>query len=160
MAVTACGFTDLFGGTRKDARNIYRLAVRKAAPDFALVAWGLHMELRNGDRNALSKPISLRGGSTMALEVIAFLCDGFNGEIDIAMDGLPEELTAHGRKIPAGQSRGLMLVTANQNAPRGWTNATFIGRAEINGWPSPDRVGSRRWPGRSLTPGVKSRGRD
>lgn len=140
--------TDLFGGTRKDARNIYRLVVRKAAPDFALVAWGLHMELRNGDRNALSKPISLRGGSTMALEVIAFRRDGFNGDIDIAMDGLPEGVTAHGLKIPAGQSRGLMLVTANQNAPRGWTNATFLGRAEINGAAvtRPCQLASMAWP--------------
>ena len=44
---------DLFGGTRSDPRNIYRLIIRKAAPDFALVAWGFHMELRNGDRSAL-----------------------------------------------------------------------------------------------------------
>ena len=43
---------DLFGGTRKDPRNIYRLIVRKAQPDFALVGWALHMNLRNGDRNA------------------------------------------------------------------------------------------------------------
>ncbi len=73
---------DLFGGTREDARNIYRLVIRRPQPDFAVVAWPLHMELRNGDRNALTKPISLRGGSTMALEVIAFRRDGFNGDID------------------------------------------------------------------------------
>ena len=30
---------DLFGGTRSNAKNIYRLIIRKAAPDFALVAW-------------------------------------------------------------------------------------------------------------------------
>src|SRR5262249_42865843 len=52
---------DLFGGTRSDPHNVYRLVVRKAAPDFALVGWGLHMELRNGDRNAVSKPLALRG---------------------------------------------------------------------------------------------------
>lgn len=43
--------TDLFGGTRNDPRNVYRLVIRKAEPDFALVAWVLHMELRDGDRN-------------------------------------------------------------------------------------------------------------
>src|SRR5690606_10137810 len=59
-------FTDLFGGTRNDPGNAYRLVVRRAAPDFALVAWALHMELRNGDRNALSKPLALRGGAIMA----------------------------------------------------------------------------------------------
>ncbi len=125
--------TDLFGGTRNDPRNIYRLIIRKAAPDFALVAWALHMELRNGDRNAVSKPLALRGGATMALEVVAIRRDGFNGDIDLAMEGLPEGVTAHGLKIPAGQSRGLMLVTARQDAPRAIANAAFLGRATIDG---------------------------
>src|SRR5690606_1391974 len=102
--------TDLFGGTRNDARNVYRLVIRKAAPDFAIVAWPLHMELRNGDRNALSKPIALRGGATMALEVVAIRRDGFQGEIELVMENLPEGVTAQGLKIPAGQSRGIMLI--------------------------------------------------
>lgn len=146
--------TDLYGGTRTDSRNVYRLVIRKAAPDFALVAWALHMELRNGDRNALSKPIALRGGATMALEVVAVRRDGFDGEIELAMDGLPEGVTARGLKIPAGQSRGLMLITASQNAPRALAQAKFTGRAKINGvdvvhpchlasfaWPIPDSWG-------------------
>ncbi len=139
---------DQFGGTRKDPRNIYRLVIRKAAPDFALVAWAMHMELRNGDRNALSKPISLRGGTTMALEVIAIRRDGFDGEIDIALENLPEGVTAQGLKIAAGQSRGLLLVTADQNAPRGWKNAVFSGRAKINGEDvvRPCRLASHAWP--------------
>jgi hypothetical protein len=61
---------DLFGGTRSEPRNIYQLNVRKAEPDFSLVAWALHMELRNGDRAALSKPVSLRRGATMGLDVV------------------------------------------------------------------------------------------
>ncbi|MBS0201376.1 MAG: serine protease [Planctomycetes bacterium] len=125
--------SDLFGGTRNDPRNIYRLVIRKAAPDFALVAWAMHMELRNGDRNAVSKPLALRGGATMALEVVAIRRDGFDGDIELAMDGLPEGVTARGLKIPAGQSRGLMLVTAHQNAPRAIGSAHFTGRGTING---------------------------
>jgi hypothetical protein len=145
---------DLFGGTREDARNIYRLVIRKAEPDFALVAWPLHMELRNGDRNALSKPISLRGGATVALEVVAFRRDGFDGEINIALEGLPEGMTAAGVKIPSGQSRGMVLVSAAESAPRGFGTATFVGRATIAetavtrscrlasvAWPIPDSWG-------------------
>ena len=49
---------DLFGGTRSDANNVYRLLVRQAAPDFALAGWAVHMTLRNGDRAALSKPMA------------------------------------------------------------------------------------------------------
>ena len=139
---------DLFGGTRNDPRNIYKLIVRKAAPDFALVAWGLHMELRNGDRNALSKPIALRGGGTMALEVVALRRDGFDGAIELAMDGLPSGMSASGLKIPAGQSRGIMLITAAESAPRSFATARLFGRAEINGAPltRPCRLASMAWP--------------
>ncbi|HET6425689.1 MAG TPA: serine protease [Planctomycetaceae bacterium] len=140
--------TDLFGGTRNDVRNRYRLLIRKAAPDFALVAWAQHMELRNGDRAALSKPMSLRGGATMALEVIAFRRDGFAGDIDLTMSGLPEGVTAKGLKIPAGQSRGMIVITAHQDAPRGFANASFQGVAEINGAAvtRPVRLASMSWP--------------
>ncbi len=140
--------TDLFGGTRSNPRNIYRLVIRKAAPDFALVSWALHMELRNGDRNALSKPISLRGGATMALEVIAMRRDGFDGDIDLVMEGLPDGVSAQGLKIPAGQSRGLMLISAHQNAPRAIGSANFLGKAVINGAAviRPCRLASMSWP--------------
>ena len=140
--------SDLFGGTVSNPRNEYRLIIRKAAPDFALVAWALHMQLRNGDRNALSKPIALRGGSTMALEVVAFRRDGFAGEIELSMEDLPEGVTAAGLKIPAGQSRGIMLLTAHQDAPRGLRLAKFFGRAVIDGKETirPCQLASMAWP--------------
>jgi hypothetical protein len=143
--------SDLFGGTRKDPRNVYRLIIRQAQPDFALVAWGIHMELRNGDRAALSKPIALRGGQTVALEVVTVRRDGFDGPIELAMDGLPAGVTAQGITIPAGKSRGIMLVTADVSAPPALVHANFVGRAETDGqavsrscrlaemtWPVPD----------------------
>jgi len=140
--------SDLFGGTRNDPRNEYRMIIRRAQPDFALVAWGLHMELRNGDRNALSKPIALRGGSTMALEVVTVRRDGFDGEIELVMEDLPEGVTATGLKIPSGQTRGMMLLTAHQDAPRGLRLASFFGRAVIDGQQvvRPGHVASMAWP--------------
>lgn len=140
--------SDLFGGTRNDPRNIYRLVVRKAAPDFALVAWPLHMELRNGDRAAFSKPIALRGGATVAMEVVAVRRDGFDGEIELTMDGLPQGVTAKGLKIPAGKSRGIMLITAAQDAPRAIANVKFLGSATIDGQSivRPCRMAELKWP--------------
>jgi len=123
--------SDLFGGTRKDARNIYRMVVRKAQPDFAVVSWGLHMELRNGDRNALSKPLALRAGSTVALEVVAVRRDGFDGEISLAMEGLPAGVSAAGLKIPAGKMRGIVLLTASQDAVQALSNATLSATALV-----------------------------
>jgi len=140
--------SDLFGGTRSEPGHTYRLVIRRAAPDFALVAWPLHMELRNGDRNALSKPLSLRGGATMALEVVALRRDGFDGDIELAMENLPPGVTAHGLKIPAGRSNGLMLVTARADAPRGYANAAFVGRATVAGQAvtRPCRLATVAWP--------------
>ncbi|MEM1068727.1 MAG: serine protease, partial [Planctomycetota bacterium] len=140
--------TDAFGGTRNDPRNIYRLIIREAAPDFALVAWGMHMELRNGDRNALSKPIALRGGATMPLEVVAIRRDGFNGDIELAMEDLPDGVSATGLKIPGGQSRGVMLITADEGAPRGVSSARFFGTAQIDGQTErrPCHLASMAWP--------------
>ena len=123
--------SDLFGGTRKDPRNIYRLIVRPAQPDFAVVSWGLHMELRNGDRNALSKPLALRAGNTVALEVVTVRRDGFDGEIALNVDGLPQGVTAQGLKIQAGKMRGVLLLSATQDAPQGLANATITASAKI-----------------------------
>jgi hypothetical protein len=140
--------SDLFGGTRNDPRNEYRLIIRKAAPDFTLVAWALHMGLRNGDRSALSKPIALRGGSTMALEVTAVRRDGFDGEIELLMEDLPEGVTATGLSIPAGKSRGIMLLTAHQDATRAARIVNFFGRAKIEGEQVVHRcqMASMAWP--------------
>ncbi|MCC9604562.1 serine protease [Blastopirellula sp. JC732] len=125
--------TDLFGGTRNDPRNVYRLIIRKAEPDFAIVGWALHMNLRNGDRNALSKPMALRGGATMAFEVVVVRRDGFDGPIELGLDNLPAGVTAAGLTIPKGASRGILLLTADEKVEPGLTSANFFGRAEING---------------------------
>ncbi|MCA9013084.1 MAG: serine protease, partial [Planctomycetaceae bacterium] len=140
--------TDLFGGTRNDARNVYRLVIRKPAPDFAIAAWGLHMELRNGDRNALSKPLALRAGATVALEVVAVRRDGFDGEIELIMEDLPDGVTAHGLKIAAGSTRGIMLITADQNAPPSLANVTFYGKATLDGETQtrPVQMAAVAWP--------------
>ena len=139
---------DLFGGTRNDPRNAYRLIVRKATPDFSLVGWALHMGLRNGDRAAFSKPIALRGGSTMPIEVVVIRRDGFTGEIELSMENLPEGVTAAGVKIPAGQNRGILLISAASAAPRGLTSARIIGRATINDETvtRPCPLASMQWP--------------
>ncbi|MEO6738708.1 MAG: PPC domain-containing protein [Chthoniobacteraceae bacterium] len=139
---------NLFGGTRADPGHIYRLIVRKAAPDFALTGWALHMTLRNGDRASLSKPVALRGGATMAFEVVVVRKDGFDGEIDLAMEDLPAGVSAAGLKIPAGKSKGMMLITAEENAPHAVAVAKLLGRAQINGATVAHtcRIASMAWP--------------
>ncbi len=144
---------DLFGGTRNDAANIYRLVIRQAAPDFALATWAIHFELRNGDRNAQSKPIALRPGGTMAFDVVVIRRDGFAGDIELGMEELPTGVTAAALKIPAGQSQGKLLITASDKAPRSAGVAKIVGRAQINGATvtRPVQLASMTWPVREAT---------
>lgn len=138
---------DLFGGTRNEPGNTYRLLVRQAAPDFSLAAWAVHMTLRNGDRNALSKPIALRAGASMAFEVVAIRRDGFDGDIDLEMKNLPPGITATGLKIPAGKVQGWMIISADENAKPVVSVAEIAGSAQINGATvtRPCRVASMEW---------------
>ncbi len=139
---------DLFGGTRSVERHRYRLIVRKAQPDFTLVAWALHMNLRNGDRNALSKPIALRNGRTMAFEVVTVRRDGFDGQIDIGMEGLPKGVSAQGFAIPKGKNRGILIVSAADDAERSLGLARIFGTATVAGKAvrRPVRLASMKWP--------------
>jgi hypothetical protein len=149
---------DLFGGTRSDPANIYRLIVRKAAPDFALAAWAVHMTLRNGDRNALSKPIALRAGATMALEVLAIRKDGFDGEIELGMEGLPPGVTASGLRIPKGKSVGTMIISAAEDAKPAHAVAKMFGTGTVEGAAlrRPCRLASMEWPVRDAKQEIPS----
>lgn len=139
---------DLFGGTRNDPENVYRLVVRKAAPDFALAAWAVHMTLRNGDRAAFSKPMALRAGGAKVIEVVAFRRDGFDGDIELNMEGLPEGVTATGLKIPQGKTVGHVILTAAADAESAFSLASLSGSATINESTvtRPGRIGSMEWP--------------
>lgn len=139
---------DLFGGTRGDANNIYRLIVREAAPDFSLAAWAVHMTLRNGDRAALSKPIALRAGDARVFEVVAVRRDGFDGDIDVAMEDLPSGVTATGLRIAKGKPYGHLVLTAASDAKAGFSLARIVGRATIGGKEVTRdcRVASTEWP--------------
>ena len=139
---------DLFGGTRSDPNNIYRLIVRQAAPDFSLAAWAVHFTLRNGDRASLSKPMALRAGESRAFEVVAVRRDGFDDDIEIAMENLPAGVSAAGLKIAKGKNFGHLILTADSNAKRGSSLAKIVGRATINGKTITRacRVASMAWP--------------
>ena len=139
---------DLFGGTRSDPHNVYRLLVRQAAPDFSLAAWAVHMTLRNGDRASLSKPMALRQGDARAFEVVVQRRDGFDGEIEVAMEGLPQGVSAAGLKIAKGKTYGHLILTADEKAPRGFSLAKIIGKAVIGGKEvvRPVRLASMEWP--------------
>lgn len=139
---------DLFGGTRSEPANVYRLIVRQASPDFSLAAWAVHMTLRNGDRASLSKPMALRAGDSRLFEVVVQRRDGFDDEIEISMDGLPPGVSATGLKIGKGKPLGYLVLTAANDVKNALSLATITGHATIHGSTvaRPCRVASMEWP--------------
>jgi hypothetical protein len=124
---------DLLGGPGTDAGSVYRLVIRQAAPDFALVAWAAHLQMRQNDFGTFSKPIALRAGGTMAFEVVVVRRDGFNGEIELFMEGLPPGVRAAGLTIPAGKQQGMLFITADETATPALSIAKIVGRSRIGG---------------------------
>ncbi len=139
---------DLFGGTRVNPACVYQLIIRPASPDFALTGWVKHVELRNGDRNALSKPLALRPGATIALEIGAFRRDGFDGPIRLEVSGLPDGVTASAVDIAANQTSGTIFLTASNQAPKGIGAIKIVGHSEIAGATAtrPCQLSSMSWP--------------
>jgi hypothetical protein len=124
---------DLNRDARSQSENSYRLIVRKAQPDFTLVAWAAHQRLRQNDFGTIPKPIALRAGATMAFEVVTVRRDGFDGDIELFMEDLPPGVTASGLKIPAGKVQGMFFISASEPATAAFSIAKMLGRATVNG---------------------------
>ena len=84
----------------------------------------------------------------MAVRVAALRRDGFDGDIELAVEGLPAGVTATGLKIPAGKTQGMILFTATEKAARAVANVKLSGRSQINGAPAsrPCSFASVVWP--------------
>lgn len=122
---------DLLGGPGTASGSGYRLVIRRATPDFAVVAWAAHLQMRQNDFGTFAKPIALRAGGTMAFEVVAVRRDGFDGPIEIAMEGLPPGVRASGLTIPPGKQQGMLFITADATATPAFSIAKIFGRARI-----------------------------
>ena len=107
---------------RSDPRLVYRLAIRKPAPDFRLVA-------------VPAEPVSglmLRKGGREAVRVIAFRRDGFNGDIAVTAAGLPGGVTADPILIGAANNLGTLILSAADGAPVGVGTLQVSGKSTIN----------------------------
>ena len=108
---------------RNDPRLVYRLAIRKPAPDFRLVA-------------VPAEPVSglmLRKGGREAVRVIAFRRDGFNGDIAVTAAGLPGGVTADPISIGGANNLGTLILSAADGAAAGIGTLQVSGKSTING---------------------------
>jgi hypothetical protein len=82
---------DLFEYAESNPAHVYRLSLRREAPDFQLVAMAQNPQpVKNDSRVVQPWPLFLRQGETWPIEVLAFRRDQFNEPIQLTVAGLPE----------------------------------------------------------------------
>lgn len=122
---------DLFQRAEKSPRFIYRLSIRREAPDFRLAALNVVPKYKADAKNIdVGVPV-LRRGETMTLRVMAFRRDGFNGDINLVLENPPPGLIFEGDVIPAGKTSDFILLTATEDAPDFTGPVRLVGKAKI-----------------------------
>lgn len=121
------------------SRRSYRLIVRAAVPDFAVIA--LPESLANEDKKLFKWQPNLRRGGSVHLPV-AVVRQGDVGEITLRAEGLPEGVTATG-VISAGAPTGMLVFHATADAKPWCGNVRVL--AEGSGVSREVRTVTYRW---------------
>jgi len=109
--------------------HLYRLAIRDPNPGFQLIAVTERTKIINNDAYPAA-PLVRRGGS-MVYRILALRRDGFEGDITVTIEGLPDGITAQPLVLSGSSREGYLTVWADPGAA-GWTGpVTIVGRARI-----------------------------
>ena len=105
----------------------YRLIVREQNPDFHLVAtaWKPHRD----SKVIQPVPSLLRQGGTSAFQIFAIRKDGFNEEITVKAQNLPNGVTSLPVKISAGKDQTTLILSCANEAPEWSGFITISGKA-------------------------------
>ncbi|MFO0977678.1 MAG: hypothetical protein U0996_14850 [Planctomycetaceae bacterium] len=113
---------DGISAVRSDPRLVYQLEIRKAKPDFRLVAIP----------SESCGSLMLRKGGRSTIHLVAFRNDGFSDEIRVSATGMPEGVTADEVVIGPGNEYGTLVLTAS-DAAKGVGTIQVTGKALVNG---------------------------
>ncbi len=116
-----------------DPRYVYRLVIRPEQPDFRLVAVAPFPTTNRNQTNTWSTLV--RKGGTELLEVLAYRLEGFNGEIEVSVEGLPAGVSCPTVTMGPGQDSVPLVFTADENAKEWSGDIQVVGKAKINDKP-------------------------
>ena len=122
---------DLYAGSRGSPLAAYRFSIRPETPDFRLltVAQG-PFDDKNPQQVRVGSPIVFKGGAT-GIKVLANRRDGFDGEIRLALEGLPEGLSCGGAVLGPKMNTALLVVSAAENVAAWSGPVKIVGKAKI-----------------------------
>jgi len=123
---------------KSDPRLVYRMVIRKPAPDFRLVATAEHS----------FSAVMLRKGEQAAIRVAAVRRDGFDGAIQVTATGMPAGVTCTPATIGPGRNAAALILAAAPNAGAVTGSIKVTGVASINGAnvTRPARLAAAMWP--------------
>lgn len=110
---------DLRHGAQGGPDFIYRLSVQQARPDFEIVLARDFVDV-------------MQGGSS-EFDVTVLRTGGFNGEVELVVEGLPTGVTVENRTVPAGMSGSKLKWVADNDAPSASSALRLSGGSLIDG---------------------------
>lgn len=119
-----------YGNSRQDL-GVYRLIVRKEAPDFRVAAIATPLT-PPGQRQAGPSGVTLRRGDNFPVHVVVFRRDGFSGPVTVSAEGLPAGVTCRDISIGATPSSGLLVFSSADDAPAWAGTIRLIAKARID----------------------------
>jgi hypothetical protein len=114
---------DGVSSVKRNPRLIYRLAIRKPAPDFRIAAVPA----------ISSGSFLLRRDGRQTIRVVAFRKDGYDGEIVVQCDGLPAGVHCDPITIGPGSKTGRLVLTASSDAAPSISTLNVSARGVIDG---------------------------
>lgn len=125
------GIRDLFGRTVASPLNLYTLTLRKASPDFRLIAVPEATPTKKSPNDVVSWASSLRRGEVIPVKLLVLRSDGFKGDIDLSVEGLPADVSAVAPSIPAASNSFTIFLAAKEDAKQWLGEVKILGKAKV-----------------------------
>ncbi len=126
---------DQFGASRDDPRAAYRLVIREPTPDFRLYALPQQIKVANANQVVSHAPVIRQGGSCL-LRVDVVRIDGFAGQVDLTVTGLPDGVTCREAVLRAGAATAWLVLEAAESAKAATSEIHIVGKATIGEKPA------------------------
>ena len=114
---------DGHSSVKSDPRLVYRLAIRKPAPDYRLVAVP----------GISSGSLLLRRGGRQVVRIFVFRRDGYDGEIRVSCAGLPQGVTSEEITIGPGNTMGTLILTTAADASPAVSSLQVTSKGIVDG---------------------------
>ena len=119
---------DRYGQTRGSPKLRYRLSIRGEEPDFHVVA----VPAQGANNTGMPWPVGLRKGDSVAVNVHALRRYGYEGPIDVSVEGLPQGVTCAGTTIGTKENTSQLVFQSAENAPEAVASVRLIARTAID----------------------------